>query len=328
MTRNRIDVGSLSASIAIDQFSSITPEYELKLDQIAPTEGTLNFDAADRVVDWALANNMSVRGHALVWHAATPDYFLQGSASAIRQRLEDYIGAVVGHFRDRIFVWDVVNEVVSEDIYRGTDGIGPDRRSNWFNATGGADYLDWAFRAARAADPSAELFLSEYGMFDPLKRQWMMDILQRLVSGGTPITGVGHQFHLNLGTQAADALASIDAVDNAFLGLTNHVTEMDVSFYQDPGSCWQNGTNCDPDVGENPSAADLATQARLMRDVMTGLTQRSSVTNVTVWGVTDDDSWLNMVPAERSNHPLLFDREGEPKPAFHAITDPDYVIEG
>lgn len=326
ITANRIDQGSLSSTIAIDQFSSITPEYELKLDQIAPTEGVLNFDPADRIVDWALANNMSVRGHALVWHAATPDYIFQGSPDAIRQRLEDLIGTIVTHFKDRIFVWDVVNEVVSEDIYRGADGVGPDRRSNWYEATGGADYLDWAFRAARAADPSAELFLSEYGMFDTLKRQWMMEILERLVAGGTPITGVGHQFHLNLGTQAADALASIDAVDDAFLGLTNHITEMDVSFYQDPGSCWQSGTNCDPDAGPTPPADQLATQAQLMRDIMTGLTQRSSVTNVSFWGVTDGDSWLNTTPAVRSNHPLLFDRNGDPKPAFYAITDPDYVI--
>jgi endo-1,4-beta-xylanase len=325
---NQITSGSRSAAIAVDQFSSVTPEYELKLDQIAPTAGTLNFDAADRIVDWALANNMTVRGHTLLWHLTTPDYFLAGTPTEIRQRLDDYIGAVVTHFRGRIAIWDVVNEVVSDDIYSGAQGIGPDRRSNWYTATGGADYIDWAFRAARAADPSALLFLNEYETEITLKGGWLLDILRRLVSNGTPIDGVGHQFHLNLRANAADALTAIDMVDNAFLGLINHVTEVDTNFYQDPGTCWESQTNCQPDIGLTPPTADLATQAQLLRDLMTGLAARPSVKNVSFWGVTDRDSWLNTTPVTRSNHPLLFDRAGEPKPAFYAITDPDYVIGG
>ena len=315
-----------SAIIARDQFSSITPEYELKLDQLAPTPGAINFDRADGLVDWALANNMVVRGHTLLWHLSTPDYFLAGTPAEIRQRLEDYIGQVVEHFRGRISIWDVVNEVVSDDIYRGSAGIGPDRRSNWYEAAGGADYIDWAFRAARAADPTAQLFLNEYETEIPFKRNWLMEILRRLVASGTPIDGVGHQFHLNLRANAQTALDAIDAVDTEFLGLINHVTEADTNFYQDPGTCWESGTNCQPDIGRTPSAADLATQARLLRTLMSGLAQRSSVRNVSFWGVRDGDSWLNTTPAVRSNHPLLFDRDGDPKPAFYAITDPDYVI--
>ena len=66
----------------------------------------------------------------------------------------------------------------------------------------------------------------------------------------------------------------------------------------------------------------LATQAQIFRDVFAGLGERSSVTSVTTWGVTDNESWLNHAPAERYNFP----REGEPKPAFWAIVNPDYVI--
>jgi endo-1,4-beta-xylanase len=317
---------SESAEIARDQFDVITPEYELKLDQIAPTEGALTFDAADRIVDWALTNNMAVRGHALLWHEATPDYFLQGSPNDIRQRLEDYIAAVIDHFKDRIHIWDVANEVISVDIYNGPGGIGPDRRSAWYDAVGSADYLDWAFRAARAADPTAELYLSDYDTENPIKRDWLIEILQRFRTRGVPIDGVGHQFHFFLSTSAADALASIDAVDNEFMGLINHVTELDVNFYDDPGSCWNSNTGCEADLGLNPPAAMLATQAQLLRDLMDGLTQRSSVEMVNLWGVKDDDSWLNRAPIERVNHPLLFDRSGEPKSAFLAITDANYVI--
>jgi len=162
LTAIQIDADDLSAQIAREQFNVVTPEYELKPDQIAPTEGVYNFGPADRVVDWALENNMTVRGHALVWHEATPAYFYEGTPAQIRARLENYITTVMQHFAGRITIWDVVNEVTSVDIFNGANGIGPDRRTEWFEAVGSADYIDWAFNAARAADPNAQLFLSDY----------------------------------------------------------------------------------------------------------------------------------------------------------------------
>ncbi len=285
-----------------------------------------NFDGADRVIDWALENNMSVRGHALLWHEATPDYFLQGSRDDIRARLETYINTVVTHFKDRIKVWDVANEVTSTDIYNGNNGVGPDRRTAWFDAVGNGDYLDWAFLAARAADPAAQLFLSDYNTENPIKQDWLVEILRRFRTRNIPIDGVGHQFHLRLNTPADAAISAIEAVDNEFAGLINHITELDVSFYQDPGSCYETGTNCQADLGPTPPADLLADQARLLRDIFNQLVTKPSVESVTFWGVRDGDSWLNTNPAERYNYPLLFNREGEPKPAFHAITDPSYQI--
>jgi endo-1,4-beta-xylanase len=322
----RLNPVDQSAEIAIDQFNIITPEYELKLNNIAPTEGVLDFDAGDRVVDWAMSNGMQVRGHTLLWHEATPDYFIQGTPADIRARLEDYIATVIDHFKDRINIWDVANEVVSVDIYAGAAGIGPDRRTAWFDAVGNADYLDWAFRAARAADPSAQLFLSDYQTEDPLKQGWLMDILRRFANRGVPIDGVGHQFHVRLDTLVDAALSAIDAVEDEFPRLVNHVTEMDVNFYQDPGTCWETQTNCQPDLGPIAPANLIAAQAQLLRELFTGFVARPSVQSVSFWGVRDSDSWLNFVPVERFNYPLLFDRDGMPKPAFHAITDPDYVI--
>ncbi len=326
LSNRRVDSMDLSAQLARDQFSSITPEWELKPDVISPNPGEYNFSEADRVVDWALENGMEVRGHALLWHEATPDHFLQGSPADIRARLEEYITTVVEYFRGRVSVWDVVNETVSVDIYRGADGIGPDRRSVWFNAVGSADYIDWAFRAARAADPDALLFMSEYGTETPLKRQWLVEILRRLNARGVPIDGVGHQFHLYLDTNHQDALDAIDAVDNEFMGLINHATEIDITFYRDPGSCWQSRTNCLPTVGPTPPADMLAQQARLLRNLLNGFALKSSVESVSFWGVRDSDSWLNTSPIERFNYPLLFDRNGDPKPCFNAITDQSYVI--
>ena len=119
----QVDRGEISVDLARSQFNSLTPEFQLKMDVIAPTEGVLDFTGADEIVDWALANGMEVRGHALVWHEATPAYFLEGTRDEIRTRLENYITAVVGHFRGRIAVWDVVNEATSVDIFNGDNGL-------------------------------------------------------------------------------------------------------------------------------------------------------------------------------------------------------------
>lgn len=326
INHQQVDARNDSALIAADQFNSITPEWELKPSVINPSPGVYNFAEGDRIVDWALENGMDVRGHALLWHVSAPDHFLEGSREDIKLRLEDYIWRVMDHYRGRIHVWDVINEVVSPDIYRGADGVGPDRRSNWYSAVGNADYVDWAFHAARAADPNVQLFINEYDTETPLKRQWLVEILRRLRDRGVPIDGVGHQMHMFYDTDYREALAAIEAVDNEFMGLINHVTEIDVSVYHDPGSCWQTSTNCDSDYGPNPPYEVLKQQAELIENLMDGLTFKSSVESVSFWGVRDGDSWLNSSPIERHNHPLLFDRDGKAKPVFHAITDPNYQL--
>jgi len=320
------DFNSQSRRIALEHFNGVTPEFELQPSFVAPEEGVFDFDRADRLVDFALQNNMTVRGHSLLWHEQTPDYFLVGSRDDIRQRLETYIGTVMEHFSGRIHIWDVVNEAVSTDLFRGDDGVGPDRNTIWYEAVGNADYIDWAFRAARAADPNALLFLNDFETEEPRKAGWFRDIVRRLIERGVPIDGVGHQVHLRLESTAESVLASIDAIQNEFPHLVTHVTEMDISMYTDPGSCYETGTNCLPDLGPNPPLELLRTQAQIYRDIFTGLSQRSFVEYVSLWGVTDGDSAANNNPAVRFNHPLLFDRDGEPKPAFFAITDPNFVI--
>ena len=110
------------------------------------------------------------------------------------------------------------------------------------------------------------------------------------------------------------------------MGLVNHVTEMDINCYQDRGICWETGLGCQADIGPVAPASLLAEQAQFLRNIFDGFVQKPSLELVTFWGVRDSDSWLNFTPAERFNYPLLFDREGAPKPCFNAITDPAFVI--
>jgi len=326
LSSGQTDTPTESSMIALSQFNAMTPEFEMQMNFIAPQEGVFNFDAADRIVDFGMENGLPMRGHALLWHEATPDYFLEGTRDDIRQRLDTYIGTVVEHFRDRVSIWDVVNEVVSTDLFRGDAGIGPDRFTIWHDAVGNADYIDWAFEAARRADPNALLFINDFETEEPRKLGWLIDIIRRLRERGVPIDGVGHQAHLRLETTPESVLSAIDAVNNEFPGIITHVTEMDINMYTDPGTCFETGTNCLPDLGPNPPADLLAQQARIFRGVFEGLVERPFVESVTIWGVTDGDSSANNNPAVRFNHPLLFDRNGDPKSAYFAITDPNFVI--
>jgi len=320
---NQIDTDTADSQILKDQFNSITAEFQMKPEIIAPTEGAYDWSAPDAFLSFTEANNMVVRGHALLWHRATPDYFFQGTPAEVRARLEDYIIRVVSRYRGRIFAWDVVNEAITDD-----DGAAdPYRRSNWWNASGGnADYIDWAFNAARAADPDCKLFLNEYNTELAGKRGRFNQVVSDLVARNIPLDGVGHQMHINVDTPASEVFAAIDSIDNLFLGLDQHVTELDISYYSDPGSCFATQTNCDADYGNNVPTSIIQRQAELYRAIFNGFVTRPSLTSVTTWGVSDAQSWLNDFPVTRTNAPLLWDRDREGKTALGAILDPDFEL--
>ena len=322
-----VSYGQLAEAEAVDmltsQFSSITAEFEMKPQFIAPTEGVYDWTATDALVDFAELNNIQIRGHALVWHDSTPDYFFEGTNAEIKARLEDYITTVMTRYKGRIRFWDVVNEVITDD----DNAVIPYRQSNWYEAVGGPDYIDWAFEAARKADPSAFLFINDYSTELPEKRARLLTVVQDLKDRNIPLDGVGHQMHLFAPKSlVSDVLQAVDDVDNMFEGLTNHITELDISAYADPGSCYETNTNCDADYGDNLPPEIARKQAQMYREAFNGFAARSSVKSVTVWGLKDSDSWLNTNPVTRTNYPLLYDRDGNAKPAFRAIVDKNYRI--
>lgn len=322
VTPAQLSETSIESNILITQFNSITAENEMKPEALSPSEGTYTFDDADTLTNFAEIYGASVRGHTLLWHRATPDYFFQGTPAEVRARLEAYVTAVVTHFKGKVYAWDVVNEVVSDD-----DGAtAPYRNSNWYQAAGGPEYIDWAFQAARAADPDVLLFINDYSTEIPSKRARLLEVVKDLQDRGIPIDGVGHQAHIQAATPATDVLAAIDDVDAQFMGLENHVTELDISIYNDPLSCFISQTGCAADYGEDVPQSAIDDQAQKYRDLYTGFAARPSVTSVTTWGVTDRQSWLNTWPVNRNNYPLLYDRNYNAKKALQAILDPSFVI--
>lgn len=316
----------VAADVALLQkhFSSITAENVMKPVTIGTGPGTYNFAPADQLIQFAQTNSIKVRGHTLLWHQTAPSWFFAGNPSdpgyrdLVRQRLGTYIAAVVTHFRGQVYAWDVVNEVASD-----TAGQTYRESSPWHVALG-PDYIEYAFRAARAADPNVLLFINDYNTEHPDKRARVLAIVQDLISKGVPIDGVGHQLHININTSATGVDQALTAVES--LGLINHVTELDVSLYSDPGSCYENGTGCQADYGANVPQSVLSQQATLYRQLFNVLRSHSSVRSVSTWGISDNHTWLSTFPVNRTNQPLLFDSGRLPKWAFWAVVDSSIVI--
>jgi endo-1,4-beta-xylanase len=342
-----------AADLLRKHYSSITAENAMKPDTIWPnapgTSGSTampaaapNFAPADALVNFAFSNDIQVRGHTLLWHRTAPDWFFAGDQSApanyraaVQQRLHDYIFAVMQHFPN-VYAWDVVNEVASDT----PNAANPYRTdSPWYRAysVGGLDgsqYVRDAFTfAAQARNfigrnaASMKLMINDYSTENAGKRANVLAIVRDLQTAGIPIDGVGHQFHLQLGadvTQVTAALADVEAMPG---NLVNHITELDVSIYADPGSCYAAQTipPCLADYGANPPAAALSDQAKLYRALFDAF-ERRSVTSITTWGIADNHTWLNAYPVTRTNRPLLFDTAGDPKSAFWAVVDASFVI--
>jgi endo-1,4-beta-xylanase len=324
------------AAILQRHFSSITAENVMKPDTIWPSipnttqpAASPNFVPADQLVNFAAANGIQLRGHTLVWHATTPTWLTTGDRIAVQQNLRAYITAVMEHFPN-VYAWDVVNEVASDT----PNDSNPYRtNSPWYQAYSqaggqGRDYVVDAFMIAgqvraQMGRPNMRLMLNDYNTELAGKRANILQIVRDVINAGAPIDGVGHQFHLSLNANVADVTAALQAVEGVSSTLVNHVTELDVSIYADPGNCFSMRTipPCLADLGANPPQSVLSDQARLYRSLFNAF-DRPSVTSITLWGIADNHTWLNSFPVARTNRPLLFDTAGNPKWAFWTVVDP------
>ncbi|RZL35698.1 MAG: 1,4-beta-xylanase [Rubrivivax sp.] len=310
---------AIANPLILKHANSITGENCFKPASLGVSPGVYNWTTADELATFAAANGLGVRGHTLCWHSQTPDWFFTGTLAEVRARLETYIHDVVTHFKGKVYCWDVVNECTSDDA--GS----PWRNSKWYQILG-PDYIAIALRAARAADPDVKLFINDYSTEDPAKFARLMSIVATVQASGAPLDGIGHQLHVST---ASPTPANVDNAlrSVAAKGLINHVTELDVSLYDDPGSCFSSKTGCAADITGDPTklAAALKAQALQYRALFNVFKQHTSLQSVTTWGIADNHSWLTGFPVTRGNRPLLFDEAGAAKPAARAITDDGYM---
>lgn len=288
-------------------FNSITAENDMKWSSLQPTEGNFSFTNADKIVAFAQANGMKVRGHCLCWHNQVPSWiFKDGTADAskelVLQRLRTHITAVVSHFKGKVYAWDVVNEAID-------DGSSVYRNSKWYTICG-EDYILEAFGAARDADPDALLFYNDYSAINPAKRDKIYDLLVKLKAEGL-VDGMGLQGHWNISYPSSSLI--IDAFNKyKSAGVELQVTELDVSVYTSDSEAEKEYTS---GVAQQQTMAykKYFAEFRAFKDDVTG---------VTFWGLADDHTWLDNFPVQgRKNYPLLFDTNMDPKPAYFEIID-------
>ena len=294
------------AQLIREQANIVVAENAMKWGPLRPTIDTYKFDDADALVAFAEENRMKVRGHNLCWHRQLPVWFKDAATTAnARELLTAHIEQVAGRYAGRMHSWDVVNEAILTTDGRA-DGL---RDSPWLKLVG-ADYIELAFRTARAVDPQALLTYNDYGIEgeDPAsesKRAAMLVMLRRLKARHVPIDAVGIQAHITAGHTYGPGLTGLIAAIRA-MDLQVFLTEMDVNDREWPAS----------DEIRDKVVADC------YGSFLDTALSDASVRAVLTWGITDRTTWLNGEDARKDGLPercLPFDRDGKPTKAFFAM---------
>ncbi|MFF8029134.1 non-reducing end alpha-L-arabinofuranosidase family hydrolase [Streptomyces sp. NPDC007896] len=260
------------------EFNSVTPENEMKWDTTEPSRGNFNFGPADQIVNRAIAHRQRMRGHTLVWHSQLPSW--------------------VSSIRDANTLRSVMNNHITAEMnhFKGkiyawdvvneafADGGSGQLRSSVFRDVLGDGFLEQAFRTARSADPAAKLCYNDYSIEDwnAAKTQGVYRMVRDFKSRGVPIDCVGFQSHFGTGGPPAGFQTTLS--NFAALGVDVQITELDIA--QAPPTAYANTVRACMNVPR--------------------------CTGITAWGIRDSDSWRS------GENPLLFDRNGNKKPAYNA----------
>lgn len=277
--------GALYADIGAQEFNFVSSENSLKWDLINPLPGRYQWASADNLVSYARARRLAVHGHTLIWHRQLPGWIRRSDPLDRETHMREYIDRVLSRYAKNIPVWDVVNEALEED--------GSLRVSVWSEAMG-ANFIDTAFRQARASAPKATLLYNDYDIaWAGDKSDGLLEMMQTLKDQGTPIDGVGFQMHL---FAKFDRDAEVAAIFQkiADLNLDIYITELDVSMDNDDTE---------------------ALQAEVYERVLSLCLDQPRCKAFQTWGYTDMYSW------RRQFNPLLLDNTYQPKPAYYALQE-------
>jgi endo-1,4-beta-xylanase len=320
-TSHILEKDSAANELIISQFDAITPENIMKAEVIHPAPGKYDFNLSDKYVAFGQKNKMFIVGHTLVWHSQMPAFAQKiQNADSLRMFMTDHINTVAGRYAGKINSWDVVNEALNED--------GTMRESIYYKLLG-ENFVKEAFDLAAKADPTAELYYNDYNIEQPAKRKGAIALIKKLQASGTKIDGVGIQGHWSIND---DNLKIIEDAITEFsaLGIKVAFTELDYTVIPNP---WDlKGADVNQKFEENPlmnpypTALPDSVDAKLAmryKDLFAlFLKHKDKISRVTFWGVNDGHSWLNGWPIKnRTNYPLLFDRNYKPKKAYNAVLE-------
>jgi endo-1,4-beta-xylanase len=357
------DIVGPHGQLAALHYNSVTPGNDLKWDKTEPTEGNFNFVPGDNILAFAQVHGMKMRGHNFVWHQQVPNWvfldqngvdmstepFSEANKQLLLSRLKNHIDALINHYQGNIFVWDVVNEAIDESQANGF------RRSKWYMITvdpnappSPPEYMDDAFLYARKAldalglsRKQVELCYNDFNTTIAAKRRFIFNWVQGAVARGVPIDCLGNQFHNNINFPIDDlgsASSKQSVIDtlNLFASLTstagvpivNEITEFDINIYRF-GQCSQTFYFDNDDLLAGDTT-DLINEGYRYRDYFQIFKNlKNEIDDVTLWGLADDDSWLNpslntvgCIGITANNAPLPFDAYLQHKFAYTGLVNP------
>jgi endo-1,4-beta-xylanase len=317
---------SMENSVILNHFNSVVAENCMKSALIQPEEGVFEFKDADRFVNFGQENGMFIIGHTLVWHSQAPQWFFiddngnDVSRDVLILRMKTHISTIVSRYKGKVHGWDVVNEAFEDD--------GSWRKSKFYEIIG-EDYIDLAFQFAHEADPGAELYYNDYNMAKPGRRASVINLIKNLKSKGIKIDGIGMQAHFTMTYPTLEEYEE-SIIMYSELGVPLMITEMDLTVLPFPD------TNITAEISLNYEfRKEFDPYSEGLSDSLNNaFTQRYSdffnlflkyhdkFSRVTVWGVNDAQSWRNYWPIfGRTDYPLLFDRDNNPKPVVAKIIE-------
>ena len=298
--------------LVADQYGMLVPENELKPVGLRPSATEFDFSVSDQLFDFAEKHHMQMRGHTLVWHGSVPAWVRNNNGQLnLKDVMIEHIQKVAGHYKGRLYSWDVVNEA----ILPSDKEPGGFRKTVWYNAMG-PEYIDIAFRTAHEADPHAKLVYNDYSLeYDneeqAEKRKDVLALVRHLKDTKVPIDAVGIQSHIRAVSTSTIGQGLTDFMDAIrSMGLEIHLTELDVN---------------DDDVDTDNDAERDKIVADTYRHFLGLALANPAVKLVLTWGVSDRSTWLN--GGQRKKHPtrperpLPFDAQYRPTPSFFAIRD-------
>jgi endo-1,4-beta-xylanase len=306
-------------------FNSLVSTNLMKWGPYNPQPGEYNDAEAGAFFGYGKAHGMYMVGHTLFWHSQTPKWVFEDtegqplSRDALLKRMRERVQRVAKLYGPSTDAWDVVNEAIVED--------GSVRKSS-FSGILGNDWVIEAFKIANEELPkNITLLYNDYNMETPGRLGSVVTLIRDLRARGLRIDAVGSQAHWRLETPTiAEIEQSIVALRDA--GVKVHFTELDIEVLPRKAGGAEVSRREQRTAENDPYTAGLPPEiqeklARRYADIFALFLKHADVIDrVTFWGVTDGDSWLNGWPVRgRTNHPLLFDRQRQPKSAFQAVVD-------
>jgi len=295
------EVDTASNQLLATEFNSITPENIMKSMYLHPAKDSFYFDMADKFVALGEKNNQFIVGHTLVWHSQLADWISKiTNKTEMQAAVADHINTIVGRYKGRI---------------------------NGFLKVMGENYLSEVFALAAAADPAVELYYNDYNLCQAAKREGVVKMVKKIQADGVKIDGVGCQAHWSLTNPSLEEIEN-SILTYADLGLKVMFTEMDITVIPNPwdleGADVDQNFEGSPFMNPYPEALPDSVQTQLAERYEAifklFLKHEDKISRVTFWGVNDGQSWLNNWPIKnRTQYPLLFDRQFQPKKAYHSV---------